>query len=397
MVHLREFAVEPKQISVAVGGTLQVMNTGTMPHNLAVKDTTLATKMIDAGGSENLSLAGLSAGTYTVFCEVPGHEQAGMVATLNIGGGPAQTAVAAAPTPEPTSSGDATVDFNASPAPGWHRLRSGAEASRGWDGAQRHFHAMESVVEVAPGVKQQLWTFNGQMPGPILRGHVGDVFNVTLVNDGTVGHSHRLPRVAGGAQRRDAHAPARRVARLPVQRRLRRHLDVPLRHRAVLHHIGNGMYGAVIIDPPGLAPVDHEYVLVQSELYLGPHGKPGDLRQDAGRQAPTRSCSTATSTSTSSHRSAVEPGERVRVWVARRRPERSSSFHIVGTIFDTVYKEGAYVLRPGHRPGRLAGARPPAGPGRLRRVHARRDRAVPDGDPQVRRRRQGRARPLPGR
>src|SRR4029079_8035809 len=48
-----------------------------------------------------------------------------------------------------------------------------------------------------------------------------------------------------------------------------------------LHHIGNGMFGAVIVDPPGLAPglapVDHEYVLVQSELYLGPQGQPGDL------------------------------------------------------------------------------------------------------------------------
>ena len=44
-----------------------------------------------------------------------------------------------------------------------------------------------------------------------------------------------------------------------------------------LHHIGNGMYGAIIIDPPDLPPVDHEYVVVQSELYLGPEGKPGDL------------------------------------------------------------------------------------------------------------------------
>ena len=60
MVHLSEFAIEPKQITVAVGGTLQVMNTGTMPHDLAVNETTRATKMIDPGRSDDLSLAGLS-------------------------------------------------------------------------------------------------------------------------------------------------------------------------------------------------------------------------------------------------------------------------------------------------------------------------------------------------
>ena len=46
-----------------------------------------------------------------------------------------------------------------------------------------------------------------------------------------------------------------------------------------LHHIGNGMYGAIVIDPPDLANVDHEYLLVQSELYLGPQGQPGWLRK----------------------------------------------------------------------------------------------------------------------
>jgi nitrite reductase (NO-forming) len=39
------------------------------------------------------------------------------------------------------------------------------------------------------------------------------------------------------------------------------------------------MFGAIIVDPPGLAKVDHEYLLVQSELYLGPHGQPGSLRK----------------------------------------------------------------------------------------------------------------------
>ena len=119
-----------------------------------------------------------------------------------------------------------------------------------------------------------------------------------------------------------------------------------------LHHIGNGMYGAIIIDPADLAPVDHEFVLVQSELYLGPEGKPGDLTKmtddafdgvvfngyaDQYKFAPIR----------------VEPGERVRTWVIDDGPSENSAFHIVGTVFDTVWKEGTYLLRPD---GRVGGA-----------------------------------------
>jgi len=105
------------------------------------------------------------------------------------------------------------------------------------------------------------------------------------------------------------------------------------------------MYGAIIIDPPDLPRVDHEYLLGQSELYLGPQGQPGDLAkmQDTDWDAvvfngyvnqyphqPIR----------------VEPHQRIRVWVLDAGPSENSSFHIVGTIFDTVYKEGAYQLGP---------------------------------------------------
>jgi nitrite reductase (NO-forming) len=112
-----------------------------------------------------------------------------------------------------------------------------------------------------------------------------------------------------------------------------------------LHHIGNGMYGAIVIDPPDLAPVDHELLFVQSELYLeGPSNRGlAKMEQEAWdavvfngyanqyRDRPIR----------------VEPGERVRAWVLDAGPSENSSFHVVGTIFETVYKEGEYMLRPG--------------------------------------------------
>jgi nitrite reductase (NO-forming) len=122
---------------------------------------------------------------------------------------------------------------------------------------------------------------------------------------------------------------------------------------AVIHHIGNGMYGAIIIDPPDLAPVDHEFVMVQSELYTAPTGEVASADKMMAEawdgvvfngyfnqylHRPIR----------------VEPNERVRIWVLDAGPSENSSFHVIGTIFDTVFKEGAYSLQPGQTGGSQA-------------------------------------------
>jgi len=113
----------------------------------------------------------------------------------------------------------------------------------------------------------------------------------------------------------------------------------------VLHHIGNGMYGAIIIDPPDLAPVDHELVMLQSELYSAPKGEVASLEKMLAEQwdavvfngYPNQYL----------HRPIrVEPNQRIRIWVLDDGPSENSSFHVIGTIFDTVYKEGEYLLRP---------------------------------------------------
>jgi nitrite reductase (NO-forming) len=112
---------------------------------------------------------------------------------------------------------------------------------------------------------------------------------------------------------------------------------------AGIHHIGNGMYGAIIINPPDLPEVDHEFVMVQSELYTAPVGEIADVNKMLAEQwdavvfngyynqykfRPIR----------------VEPNERVRIWVLDAGPSENSSFHVIGTIFDTIYKEGNYLL-----------------------------------------------------
>ena len=206
--------------------------------------------------------------------------------------------------------------------------------------------AEETVMEVAPGVKQEMWTFNKQSPGPVLRGKIGDTFDVTIKNEGKIGHS--MDFHAGYApwdtQMRTI-APGEEINYKFVAE----YSGIWMYHcgtAPALHHIGNGMYGAVIIVPLDLAPVDNEYFLIQGEIYTGDQGKAGDLtkmQNDAWDAVVFNGY-----VSQYLHRPfKVDVNARVRVWVLDAGPSENSSFHIVGTIFDTVYKEGNYLVRGG--------------------------------------------------
>jgi nitrite reductase (NO-forming) len=355
-VHLSEFSIEPADVNVAPGGTLEIMNMGAVTHNVAVKGSGLASPMIAAGATGQLKLSGLAPGTYTIFCEVPGHEAAGMQATLHVAGASTAAASVAAESPQSAPSGtaaapaDAKVNFSAAPGPNWHAFDPTLAPAAGGTVHTMTFHVQEVTREVAPGVTQLAWTFNGQVPGPIVRGHIGDVFNVTVVNDGTMTHSidfhasQVAPNVAMAAIE-----PGKSL----VYQFKADYAGIWMYHcgtAPAIAHIANGMFGAVIINPPNLAPVAREYVMVQSELYLGPQGQPGDMtnmladKPDAVvfngyvnqyKYAPIK----------------VDPGQRIRIWVLDAGPNDISSFHIVGTIFDTVFKEGRYQLQPGNSTG----------------------------------------------
>jgi nitrite reductase (NO-forming) len=116
-----------------------------------------------------------------------------------------------------------------------------------------------------------------------------------------------------------------------------------------LHHIANGMYGMVIVEPAeGLPPVDNEFALVQSEWYLGPQGDITDLaKAAAAAPAPDFVVFNGVANQYVDAPLAVGTGESVRMFVLNAGPSVDSSFHVVGTIFDTVIKEGV-VLRKGN-------------------------------------------------
>jgi nitrite reductase (NO-forming) len=114
-----------------------------------------------------------------------------------------------------------------------------------------------------------------------------------------------------------------------------------------LHHIANGMYGMVIVEPQeGLPPVDHEVALVQSEWYLGPQGQPASLTKAAeAAPAPDFVVFNGVANQYLDNPIEVGTGSTVRVFVLNAGPSVDSAFHVVGTIFNTVIKEGVHLTK----------------------------------------------------
>lgn len=116
-----------------------------------------------------------------------------------------------------------------------------------------------------------------------------------------------------------------------------------------LHHIASGMFGMIIVEPEGgLAPVENEFALVQNEWYMVEQAGFVSLEEaSAAAPAPDAVVWNGVANQYADHPIQVPVGETVRVFVLNAGPSIDSSFHVVGTVFDEVIKEGA-VLRRGN-------------------------------------------------
>lgn len=354
-IELGDLWVRPSSIEVPAGQaiTMHVTNTGAMAHDLKV-DGVSGTAVLAPGESETVTIGPFDAPTQA-WCTVPGHKEAGMTMAITVvgaGDGPRSGADHGADdgTGSAANGEYATIDASAAPSDDWVARDPVLAPAEDATVHEITLVAAETVLEVAPGVTQEMWTFNGQVPGPILRGKVGDTFRVTLRNEGRIGHSidFHASLVAWDDEMRTISTGEELIYEFTAN-----FAGAFMYHcgtAPALHHIGNGMYGAIIIDPPELAPVAEEFVIVQSELYLGPEGQPGDLTKMVNEQWDA----VVFNGYFNQYRHdpiEVEVGERYRVWVINDGPSENSAFHIVGTVFDTVFKEGTYLLQPDERRG----------------------------------------------
>lgn len=340
-IELGDLYVKPSSITVPPGATfeLRIRNAGKMEHSLELDGK--GGKMLQPGGSETLTWGPFTTST-TAWCTVAGHKDAGMTLAILVEGA---ASGAAATGTDPAADSGAKIDFTAAPAADWKPYDPSVSPAPGGTQHDITFSVEEKEQEVAPGVRQRLWTFNGQVPGPTLRGKIGDLFNVTLVNNGTMAHSidFHASKVAPNVEMRTLKPGEKLVYQYKAE-----FAGIFYYHCGtdpMMHHIANGMYGAVIVDPPNLGAVDREIVVEQAELYLGPQGQPSDLKKMHAEKSDAVVFNGYVNQYL--HRPIViKKGERVRVWVLNAGVNEISSFHVIGTIFDTVYKEGNYLLRP---------------------------------------------------
>lgn len=339
-IRLDNLRVSPSTLEVQPGTrlTLNVTNTDDTPHDLRLGNG-LRTPLLKHGESARLQV-GTVHRTLPGWCTVPGHKTAGMTMTIKvIGQGSAPSSSSATHAP--------SIDFMAAPPPGWQPYDPALKPAPGATEHRLTLPIRDVDVAVAPGVKQTLWTFGGTVPGPTLRGHVGDLFTVTVVNDTAMGHG--IDFHAGSV------APDRPMRTLAPGESLTYQFrayysGIWLYHCSTMPmalHIANGMFGAVIIDPPGLDHVDREFLFVQSELYLGTQNASADPDKLAAEH-PDAVVFNGYANQYDHAPLHVRVGQRVRVWVLDAGPQRSTSFHVVGTQFDTVFKEGGYLLRAGN-------------------------------------------------
>lgn len=217
---------------------------------------------------------------------------------------------------------------------------------------QHHLVELETtevVGQLADGTTFTYWTFNNQVPGPMIRVRVGDTVEVRMTNapDSLMMHNvdfHAVTGPGGGG-----------VATLAGPGETRSftftalnpgvyvyHCATPM----VAQHIANGMYGLIVVEPEGGLPeVDREFYIMQGEIYTEePFGTPGHATESLTAlldEHPEYYVFNGAANALRDRPLQAEVGETVRIFFGVGGPNKTSSFHVIGEIFDTVYPYGS--------------------------------------------------------
>ena len=202
------------------------------------------------------------------------------------------------------------------------------------------------TVEIAPGVKYNVWAFDGHYsaPGPIVHVRQGQTVEFTLVNGGEIPHSmdFHAARIAPNVAFRDVAPGESFTFRFKAT-----DPGVFMYHcgtKPVLAHIANGMYGAIVVEPKKPLPkADREYVLVASEWYLSTDGTKEAASLDMNKaraMMPDWTTFNGYANQYVNHPLTSNPGETVRFWVVAAGPTLDTNFHVVGTVLDRAWPNG---------------------------------------------------------
>lgn len=328
-------------------------------HDIAIPDLKVQSQKFDAAsGPTTVRFTVTQAGKFAYYCTIAGHRQIGMEGIFEVAG----TSVAgAAPKSALKSTGVPGADLYTAPAV---RPADAAAVSVAMNPAavpapvgarapQTLKYRMETVElagQLDDGTSFTYWTFDRKVPGPMLRARIGDTIELTLANarDSKMIHSIDLHAVTGG------HGGGEHTQVGPGQEKTITfkalnaglyvyHCATPL----VPQHISAGMYGMILVEPEGgMSKVDREYYVMQGDMYTTrPHGakthQDFDLDKMAAELPDYYVFNGAVGSLTKEHKLTANVGETVRIFFGVGGPNKISSFHVIGEIFDKVYSEGS--------------------------------------------------------
>ncbi|MGE0120285.1 MAG: copper-containing nitrite reductase [Dongiaceae bacterium] len=220
---------------------------------------------------------------------------------------------------------------------------------------QVNLETVELTGQLDEGASYRYWTFNGRVPGPFVRVRVGDTVEVQLTNaeDSAMYHNvdfHAVTGPGGGAKATEA-APGEQkgfVFKALNPGLYVYHCATPM----VAQHIANGMYGLILVEPAeGLPRVDREFYVMQGELYTEEaFGSTGELTESydklVGERPEYYVFNGAVGALANQKPLKAKVGETIRIYFGVGGPNATSSFHVIGEIFDSVYNLASLTAAP---------------------------------------------------
>jgi nitrite reductase (NO-forming) len=353
---LRTGIAEGKMVFLGVGGSidgkanpvltaadgqivqLTLINGEGTEHDIVFPDQDAKSPRVNGkGASTTIVFRGTKSGDFIYFCSVPGHQLAGMQGQFLVTPQPAaQTLVEADISREPTDL----------PPP---------IGKRDPKTVRLDLFTVEQEGRLAEATTFGYWTFNGKVPGPFVRVRVGDTVDIHLKNsaDSNMIHSvdfHAATGPGGGAAalQVDPGAEKSMTFKVLVPGLYVYHCATPM----VAEHIANGMYGMILVEPEaGLPPADHEFYIMQGEIYteaaFGQHGSQEFSVEKLLNERPEYFVFNGSVGAISKlHPLHAKVGETVRLFFGVGGPNFTSSFHVIGEIFDKVYNLGGLTNPP---------------------------------------------------
>lgn len=330
-------------LKVKVGDVVQItlIDGDGAEHDITLPDfNAQSDKVSRKGGSSIIAFRADKEGTFTYLCSIPGHKEAGMIGNIVVTN---PNAVQASTDTKAANIIQSPIDI---PRPIGDRNPQLVRVS---------LETTEVKGQLADGTTYTYWTYNSKVPGPFVRVRVGDTVELRMKNDrrSRMIHSvdlHAVTGQGGGAALTQTSPGDEKVFTFkPINPGLYvYHCATPM----VAHHITNGMYGLILVEPEGgLSKVDREFYVMQGELYTvqaaGYHGNQEFSVDKLLSEQPSyfvfNGAAKALAEKSPLH---AKVGETVRIFFGVGGPNYTSAFHVIGEVFDRVYPEASLTSAP---------------------------------------------------